>query len=156
MLQKNKIDQLEALKRLQKYCGLQERAPYDAENKLKQWGFPLEKRKQIITELIEQDFLNEGRYAKAYVSGKFKMNKWGRLKIKNGLYQKFVSEQNIEQALACITESSYNAQAKKLITKYVHIHKLQINDWEHQRKIIRFTSQKGYETGLILSLLKQM
>ncbi len=156
MLQKNKIDQLEALKRLQKYCALQERAPYDAENKLRQWGFPHEKRKQIVAELIEQDFLNEERYAHAYVSGKFKINKWGRLKIKNGLYQKFIAERNIVQALASITESNYKQQAKKLLTKYIQQNQLQINDWEHQRKILRFTTQKGYETDLILSILKQM
>ena len=100
--------------------------------------------------LIELDFLNEERFARSYVRGKFRINKWGRNKILNGLRMKRVPDYCIEKGLDEIDEEEYRSVLKELIDR-----KLKGSDqFEIKRKAIASMQSKGYETGVILDVMK--
>ena len=86
------LDKKAALAKAEHYCAYQERSQYEIRNKLYEWGLWTTDVDEIISELILTNFLNEERFAKAYVSGKFNINKWGKIKIKQGLKLKKVPE----------------------------------------------------------------
>jgi regulatory protein len=98
---------LEAKAKLEALCAYQERCQFEIDQKLKLWGFFLEERQQLIADLISNRFLDEERFASAYVSGKFRIKKWGRIKIKSYLAQKHISNYSIQKALKEIDGEEY-------------------------------------------------
>lgn len=97
---KSKWTQETALKELKRWCAAEERSHQAVRTKLIEHQIYGDQLEAIIAELIGENFLNELRFAKAYVSGKFKINQWGRNKIKMGLKQKNISTYNINKAMA--------------------------------------------------------
>lgn len=81
------------------FCAYQERAQQELRDKLYEWGLHADEVEEIISELIVDNFLNEERFAIAYVSGKFRMKGWGKIKIKQGLKYKNVSEKNHKNSI---------------------------------------------------------
>ena len=78
-------DEKLALSKAEHFCAYQDRAQQEVRNKLYEWGLWTDAVENIIIQLIAGNFLNEERFAKAYVQGKFKQKGWGRNKIKQGL-----------------------------------------------------------------------
>ena len=107
-LTKKYLTKKEGLERMQKYCAIQERCHQEVYNKLRSLHLGHDDSNQIIAELISDGFLNEVRYAKAFAQGKFRMNKWGRIKIKSAMKQKNVAVKCIELGLAVIEEEEYH------------------------------------------------
>lgn len=95
------------LERAKKYCAYQERCHSEVRGKLIEWKVYGDDLEEIIATLIGENFLNEERYAKAYVSGKFNINHWGRKKIIQGLKAKQVSDYCIRKGLETIREEDY-------------------------------------------------
>ncbi|MGY0037761.1 regulatory protein RecX [Pedobacter sp. NJ-S-72] len=93
------LDKRSALVKAESYCAYQERAQQEVRNKLYDWGLRHDDVEEVITELILNNFLNEERFANAYVSGKFNIKKWGKIKIKQGLKLKKIPEKMITKAL---------------------------------------------------------
>ena len=88
MYQRNKRTQLckeDALYHMQKICAIQERSHSEIRTRLIQHGVYGDELEQVIAELIADNFLDEERFAKAYVSGKFKIKRWGKIKIRSEL-----------------------------------------------------------------------
>ena len=104
-----------ALLKMQSWCAYQERCQQDARNKLFELGLWPEAVENIIVKLIEDNFLNEERFAMSFARGKFSIKKWGRIKIKQELKQKRVSEYCLKKALAQIDEKEYIETLKKII-----------------------------------------
>ncbi|MGV3764337.1 regulatory protein RecX [Parapedobacter sp.] len=134
------------------YCAYQERSQQEVRDKLYLWGLHRTDVEQIIAELIMDGFLNEERFAMAYASGKFRMNGWGKHKIKQGLKQKAVSAPLIRAALAGLDNQEYRdkllglLQAKARSEKEKHPNK-------RKSKLVRYALGKGYESELIFELL---
>lgn len=158
----------EAKQLLARYCAYQERSHQEVEQKLYKIGMILEVREQIILYLLENNFLNEERYAKAFVSGKFRIKKWGRIKIGLALRQKGVSTANIAIGLDEIDEENYletlcglrQAQFDKLQTQSYPSTAIELKSTKQisfkvKQKVIRFLQQKGYELNLIYECLQQ-
>jgi len=111
----------DALDVLRKYCVYQDRCHSEVRTrliKLKIYGDDLE---DIIVELINDDYLNEERFARAYVRGKYRMKAWGRQKIKLALIQKKVSEYCIKQGMKEILEEEYNEILERVMRKRMNI-----------------------------------
>ncbi|NTW31098.1 MAG: RecX family transcriptional regulator, partial [Bacteroidetes bacterium] len=89
----------EALKKAANYCAYQERCQQDIRNKLYQWGLHSQEVEDLIATLIGENFINEERFSKAFSSGKFHILKWGKIKIKNELKQRNISEYCIRKGL---------------------------------------------------------
>ena len=150
----SKISFLEAKAKLETLCAYQEKCQFDIELKLTDWCFDKEQKDQLISHLISFNFINEERFASSYVSGKFRIKKWGKLKITNHLKQKRISNYSIQKGLKEIDSEAYwntlELLAKK---KRDEIQSKKENDWVKKGKIYRFLISKGYESELINEVL---
>lgn len=140
---------------LEKFCVYQDRSHKDVLDKLYKIHMVLEAREVILLHLLQNDYLNEERFAKSYVRGKFNQNNWGRIKIKNNLRSKQISEKNISTALQEIIYQDYIETLQKLTNKKSDITKAK-NKFEKRRKIFSHLQSKGYETPLILDALNKI
>jgi len=114
MLYKKSLNKEQALQKLRHYCSYQERCSSEVKGKLFDLGIAEKEHDEIISTLIEENCLDEERFAIAYAGGKFRMKQWGSIKIKHALLQKQVSEYCINKALKQIDEKEYKAVLKKL------------------------------------------
>ncbi len=142
-----------ALKELRRWCAVQERSHEDVRLKLIEHRIFGDVLEEIISTLISEDFLNETRYAEAYVSGKFKINEWGRNKILAGLKAKKISTYNINKALKVIDENQYHKTLEKHFNKKAKTVSLKTK--EGKSKVMNFLLQKGFEMDLILKLINK-
>lgn len=109
---------------------------------------------EIIATLIEENYLNEERFAMSFAGGKFRMKQWGRVKIKYELKQKQVSEYNIKRALKQINEEEYLATLKKLADEKYNALKGE-QYLVRRKKTTDYLMQKGFEPGLIQKVLNE-
>ncbi len=149
------VEKKEALKKAMQYCVYQERAPVEVEKKLRALGQPERVIKELLRELKKENFLNEARFARLFVSGKFRLRQWGRLKIQNGLREKGISENLIEKGLSTeIKNQEYQKTLKELISKKQKV----INEkdaFKKTRKLANYLTNKGYEPEIFWKLLKR-
>lgn len=138
----------EATKKLEGYCAYQERSHQEVREKLMGMHMIPEAIDVIIIHLLEQNFLNEERFAKAYASGKFNIKKWGKSRIIYQLKQKGVSKCNINLAINVISNSHYIDVFNDLSEKKI----LQIKESDKQkkkRKFIDYFLRLGWESHLV-------
>lgn len=146
----------QALQKAKQYCAYQERCHSEVKEKL--YGFGLYKKKvdEILSELIEENYLNEERFAIQYAGGKFRMKQWGRIKIKYALKQKQVSEYCIKKAMAAIPEADYIRTLQKLFEQKLKTLKSEKNIFVKKRKLQDYLLQKGFETSVISNLINSL
>ena len=137
---------------LEKFCIYQDRSHQDVINKLYKINMIVEAQEVILLHLLQQDFLNEERFAKSFARGKFHQKKWGKIKIKNQLRYKQISNVNIEIALNEINQEDYLYTLENLIEKKLKTINSK-NKFEIRKKIIYYLQSKGYEITLIISTL---
>ena len=145
-----------ALQKLKHYCGYQERCHSEVKEKLYSFGLRKKEVEEIIAELIEENYLNEERFAKLFAGGKFRMKQWGRLKIKHELKQKQVSEYCINKALKEIDDNAYQQTFEKLALQKWSSLKGEKNIFTKKAKLNSYLLQKGYEAGLLNEVIRSM
>jgi regulatory protein len=147
------LDKKTALAKAESWCAYQERSQQEVRNRLYEWGLHTNDVEEVITELILTNFLNEERFAFAYVSGKVNIKKWGKIKIKQGLKLKKVPDKLIQKALNGIDGDKYiaNLQATAVKKSAVLNEK---NPLKKKYKLITYLQSKGFETDLIYDILK--
>jgi regulatory protein len=151
-MNKKQLTTEQALQKLRHYCGYQERCSSEVKTKLFDLGIAEKEHDEIICSLIEENCLNEERFALAYAGGKFRMKQWGRIKIKHALLQKQVSEYCINMALKQIDEKEYTAVLKNLAeVKYAALKDEQY--LIRKKKTVDYLIQKGYEQELINTVI---
>jgi regulatory protein len=142
----------QALQKLKHYCAYQERCHSEVKEKLYNLGIWKKDHDEIIATLIEENYLNEERFAIAFASGRFRIKQWGRVKIKYELKQKQVSEYSIKKALKQIDEDDYLRVLNKLVKeKYASLKNEQ--HLIRKKKTIDYLMQKGFEPQLITNSL---
>ncbi len=137
------------------YCAYQERTQNEVRERLKDWHVFGEEAEEIISELIQENFINEERFAKVYAGSKFRVKKWGKLKIRRALYLKQISDYCILKGMAEIDEEEYKLVLQALIYKKIHSLKAIENQFERNRKVANYVIQKGYESPLIWEILNE-
>ena len=115
MLYKKNLTKEQALQKLKHYCAYQERCHSEVKEKLYSLGVWKKEHDEMIAALIEENYLNEERFAIAFAGGKFRVKQWGRVKIKQALKQKQVSEYCIKKALKEIDDNEYRKVLEKLV-----------------------------------------
>ena len=133
----------EHLNTLARFCAYQERCVQEVKQKMFEIGVLPDAQKVLLQHLMKEGFLDEERYATAYVRGKFKINQWGKHKIKAGLIQKGVPADLIHNALNTLDPSEYTALAQSLAEKQLPKIKAK-NDYERQQKLRFYLSQRGF------------
>lgn len=142
----------ETISRIKNWCDRQERCHYEVKQKLASWGVYYDQADQILVQLIEENYLNELRFSKAFVSGKFRIKKWGRIKIKQALKFKQISNYCIQEGLKEIDSHEYNRTIQHLIERK-KIDYSGLSNFDSNGKIAQFLLNKGYEKDLVWSLL---
>jgi regulatory protein len=148
------ISKNDAYLKLRTFCAYQDRCHSEVRSKLisyKVYGDDLE---EIITELIDENFLDEERFARSYARGKFRIKKWGKSKITQELKRRKVSAYCIKKGLSEIDQEEYLATAKTLLTKYYN--KLTGIDPIKRKKTFEHGVRKGYEFFVINDILNEL
>ena len=142
-----------ALTKAEHFCAYQERSQQEVRDKLYEWGLWPDAVEQTISRLIEGNFLNEDRFAKAYVKGKFNQKAWGKIKIKQGLKLKRVPDVLIKKALLTIDLDIYTAALTRLLEKKA-ASVTEKNEFKRRYKLQQYAMSRGYEADLIAEVLK--
>lgn len=144
----------QALQKIKQYCAYQERSHFETKNKLFEFGLNAKEVDNIIATLIEENFLNEERFATLFAGGKFRIKHWGRVKIKYELQLHKVSTYNITKALKQIDEDEYLLVLEKLCNKYCE--GLKGKKIAKNYKTKTYMQSKGFELNLINEVLKKI
>ncbi|MBX9850602.1 MAG: RecX family transcriptional regulator [Cytophagaceae bacterium] len=130
------------------FCAYQERTQQEVRDKL--YGQKVDKdvAEEVISKLIEDNFINEERFAVTYAGGKFRMKKWGRVKIKEALKQKGLSVYCIKKGMEEIEEEDYLKTLDVLLSKKNSLEK-EKNIFKKKDKLSKYLLQKGYEADLV-------
>ncbi|SEP78350.1 regulatory protein [Hyunsoonleella jejuensis] len=145
----------EATKKLEHYCAYQERCHQEVRRKLKSMHMIPEAIDVIIVHLLQHNYLNETRFAKTYVSGKFRIKAWGRRRLTAELQQKDISKVNINQALAEIEESEYIEVFNNLAEKKANSI-TETNKYKKKQKIIDYLLYRGWESHLVYEKAREL
>lgn len=138
----------EAKQKIERYCAYQERSHREVRNKLYGYGLFRNDVDEIISTLITDGFLNEERFAKAFTGGKFRMKKWGRIKITHALESKGLSVNCIRIGLKEIDDDAYINTLRQLLADKANL--LDIDDpFVLRDKLSGYAIQKGYEPDLV-------
>lgn len=152
---KQSLTKEQALQKAKHYCAYQERCHSEVKDKLYSFGLHRQEVDELLSRLIEEDYLNEERFAKQFAGGKFRMKQWGRVKISHELKLKQVSPYCIKKGLKEIDEEDYDRALQKLTESKLRLLKSEKNIFIKKRKLQDFLRQRGYEHDLISEKLKQ-
>ena len=145
-----------ALQKIKHFCAYQERNHREVKEKLYSYGLYKPQVEELLSLLIEENFLNEERYAITFSGGKFRMKGWGKNKIKYALRQQQVSEYCIRMGMNSINEEEYEKKLEQLFDQKLKTLKAEKNIFIKKRKLQDFLMQRGFETSLINKLLKDV
>lgn len=155
MYQKKTYTVDEAKKKLEYYCAYQERCHKEVTQKLKDMSMIPEAIDVIIVHLLQHNFLNEERFAKTFVSGKFKIKKWGKRRLTLELKQKDISKVNINQALSEIDATEYIEVFNDLAEKRLSFIK-ETNKIKKKKKLADYLLYRGWEPYLVYNKVNEL
>ncbi len=150
------MDSKKALGKAAAYCSRQERCISDVTKKLEAWGVEPDEFGAIIEHLLKEKFIDEQRYALFYTRDKFRFNGWGKVKIKYGLKQKGIAEQNIRDALSEIDPVEYEQKLYELLKNKFNQIKGRRDEYHTRAALTRFAASKGYEQDLIYPAIEKL
>lgn len=151
---KKKLTPSEALSRIYKYCAYQERSHQEVRNKLYEYGLYQSDVDDILSRMITEGFLNEERFAKAFAGGKFRMKKWGRLKIVNELEGRGLTRNCIKAGLKEISDQDYYNTLYGILEKKLSLLE-EPDQFVRRDKLSKFAIQRGFEPDLVWKVLKE-
>ena len=136
-------------------CSRSEQAPSDIREKLLKWGLDPEEASKVLEQLISQGFIDEQRYARAFVNDRFAFNGWGRVKIAHQLRLKGVPNEIISEAMNLIDEEKYRERLIGLLQAKWRA----VSDREPRvawAAMMRFAASRGFEAGIAGECVKQV
>jgi regulatory protein len=145
----------QALSRLQRYCTYQDRCHIEVERKLTEMRMIPQAKEQIIISLIEDDYLNEERFALAFVKGKFRIKKWGRIRLKAELKKRKISKYLIKSALEQISEKDYLFTFEELANRKANSIKAN-SILLKKKKLADYLIYRGWESSLVNNKVNQL
>ncbi|WP_112377685.1 regulatory protein RecX [Flagellimonas maritima] len=145
----------EAKRKLESYCAYQERCHKDVQEKLRAMRMIPEAVDQIMTHLIQENYLNEERFAKSFARGKFNIKKWGRNRIINELKFRQISRYNINSALSEINEQDYHTTLDELAKKRL-AQISESNILKRRKKLADYLLYRGWESNLVYEKLREL
>jgi len=145
----------EALIKAAAYCAYQERNQQEVRSKLFSYGLDPDEVDELIIQLSAEKLLDEERYAKAYVRGKYSLKRWGRRKIMQGLKASRISDYCIKQGLKEIDPAVYEENLVYLLEKKNRTEK-ERNPMLRNQKLSYYLMSKGYENDLVQDAIKQL
>lgn len=142
-----------ALIRCEELCARAERCEHELREKMRTWRIDSRDIDAIINSLTTRRFLNDSRYARAFVRDKYRFARWGRHRIAMALRQKRIDSGVIEEALEEINQEEYTSILRSLL-KAKAAHMERPLSYDDRMKLLRFAVARGFETQLVSSLLR--
>ena len=140
---KKQYTEQEAYTRLSALCAMGERCCYDMQKKMKNWELPEGAEDRIVEKLVKERFIDEGRFARAFVKDKFRYNRWGRVRIQQELRLRQIPQKHIDEALEEIESDDNLSTLSEIIRKKRPSVKGK-NEYEIKGKLIRFALGRGF------------
>ena len=137
-----------ALQRLSALCASAEHCEYEMTEKMRKWEVEESDFERIMEYLRKAKFVDDERYARAFVKDKIKYNKWGRRKVEQGLWAKHITEDIRQRVLDEVDDSQY----KSVLTDLLKSKRRSIkaaNDYEMNRKLIKFALSRGFDYAIV-------
>ena len=137
-----------ALQRLSALCASAEHCEYEMTEKMRKWEVEESDCERIMEYLRKAKFVDDERYARAFVKDKIKYNKWGRRKVEQGLWAKHIAEDIRQRVLDEVDESQYTS----VLTDLLKLKRRSIkaaNDYEMNRKLIKFALSRGFDYSIV-------
>ena len=144
-----------ALNKAMALCSRREYCIEDIRNRLQLWEIGNSDAEKIISALIKENFINESRYATAYVRDKFKYNKWGKVKIAAHLKNRKISSDILNSALNELDNEVYTRCIKDMIRVHRKTVKAK-NQYDLKAKLLRYGLSKGFESSLLYDILNDL
>lgn len=144
----------QVLDKMAKFCAYQERCVKDVTDKLKSFEISQKDKDEILHYLIDNRFVNDERFAHAFVRGKINQSGWGLNKIRFHLIQKGIGKEIIDEALQGADEEVYRQRLIEILKVKAKTVKAE-NDFERNRKLAAYAMQRGFEAGLVWEVLKE-
>lgn len=136
-----------------RYCGGAERCFYDVKAKFRQWQVSSVHQESILEALQKEQFIDEQRYANAFVKDKFYLNAWGRIKIQHHLRQRQIPDSLIRHSFSIvIDETDYVECLQKLIEKKVATVKAK-DFFSKKARLMQYAQSRGFESFLVTEVL---
>ena len=148
------INRDEVLKKIMRYCAYQERCHQEVRKKLSDLGVFGDLRESIIAELIQDNYLNEERFAITFAGGKFRQKSWGKNKIRFELQQRDVSDYCVEKAVNEIDSNDYEQKLSNLVREHLENHK-EMDLLLAKDKVLKYFTGRGFEIDLVLRELRK-
>lgn len=153
--QKKWLSKTEALAKLQAYCAYQDRCHKEVRSKLLDLGIYGDDLEEIIADLIEENFLNEERFARSFARGKFRIKQWGKIRIKRELKQRDISDYCIRKAMEEIEEEDYQKTLESILLKK-NARLNAPNLYTRKAKLAKYAMSRGFEHNLIWEILNRI
>ena len=145
----------EIKKKLEYYCAYQDRCHKEVEKKLSDFRLIPEARELILIHLIQNDFLNEQRFAQSFARGKFRIKKWGRKRITLELKARNISAYNIKSAMKEIDAEEYYETLQTLATAKFELIK-ETNTYVKKQTLYQYLYRRGFESDFIQEVMKSI
>lgn len=138
----------EALQKLQRYCAYQERSPFEVQRKLTQLKLPRDRHEEIIVQLMEENFLDEYRFAEAYIRGKMNQKQWAPRRIRMGLQEHRIPSITIDRLLGKIDPEAIEKNAYYLVDRWF--------ESKTKEQLTAAMHRRGYSFDLINSMYERV
>ena len=136
-------------------CSKSEKCTSEILEKLKLWGLSSEESEPIIEQLVAEKYLDDERFARAFVKDKFRFNHWGKQKIAHMLQAKKISQEILQLAFEEIEEDGYADELRKLLTDKEKSIKAK-DKYDKRNKLMRFALGRGFESNKVYEIFKEL
>lgn len=145
----------QALRSLMNLCVKAERSEFDVRRLLERWGIAAEERQRIVDTLVRERFVDDRRYAEAYVREKVRFSGWGRFKIRAALRAKRIDESIVEEALGQVDGASMREKLEHRLQMKMARTKAR-DEYDLRGKLIRYGTGLGFDTDTVLEVVEDL
>ena len=149
---KKETTEQEAYLQLAALCAQAEHCQQEMRDKMRRWEMAPEVQERVIARLIKERYIDDERYARAFVKDKIRYNKWGRRKVQQGLWMKHIDDDIQQRVLSEVDDTEYLAVLKPLLIQKAKSIKAE-NDYELTQKLVRFALGRGFTYDIIRQCL---
>ena len=144
-----------ALEKARRFCNYQERATSEVLQRLKEWNVTGEPAQKIINYLRDENLLDDERFARAFVRGKFRIKSWGAGKIQSQLRTKKIPDDIIKLVLAELPQDDQDEKLQTLLEKKNEQLK-EPNPQKRKTKLASYAMQKGYRGDVLWKTIERI
>lgn len=145
-----------ALSRAATLCDRCEQCTPDLMAKLLKWGLAATDASRVIDKLVELEYVDDSRFARAYAHDKLRFSGWGRRKIRMGLWAKRIPRELIDAAVESLDDDEYGEVMERILRARLRLMDAASIDFEYRVKLIRHMAQRGFETSQALKALDRV